>query len=72
MSEDVANRTPWHKHRARSRVVDLRWGINETAAADQSTMRIFRAETARCQTVTPRPDLVVLLVGKVRSMKEEG
>jgi len=41
--------------------IDLRWGISNEAALDQSTMRICRAEIARCQTVTPRPNFVVLL-----------
>ena len=41
--------------------IDLRWGISSEAALDQSTMRICRAEIARCQAVTPRPNFVVLL-----------
>ena len=41
--------------------IDLRWGISNEAALDQSTMRICRAEIARCQAVTPRPSFVVLL-----------
>ncbi len=41
--------------------IDLRWGISHEAALDQSTMRICRAEIARCQAVTPRPNFVVLL-----------
>jgi hypothetical protein len=41
--------------------IDLRWGISNEAALDQSTMRICRAEIARCQAVTPRPNCVVLL-----------
>jgi len=41
--------------------IDLRWGISNEAALDQSTMRICRAEVARCQAVTPRPNFVVLL-----------
>jgi len=36
------------------KMVDLRWGVAEEAAADQSTMRICRAEIARCQAATPR------------------
>lgn len=42
------------KHGARFQAIDLRWGLSEEAAADQSTMRICRAEIARCQAVTPR------------------
>ena len=41
--------------------IDLRWGISHEAALDQSAMRICRAEIARCQAVTPRPNFVVLL-----------
>lgn len=49
------------KHGCRFQAIDLRWGVSEEAAADQSTMRICRAEIARCQAVTPRPNFVVLL-----------
>src|SRR5262245_25231833 len=35
-------------------VIDPRWGVSEEATAGQSTMRICRAEIARCQAVTPR------------------
>jgi hypothetical protein len=38
-----------------------RGGISNEAALDQSTMRICRAEIARCQVVTPRPGFVVPL-----------
>lgn len=48
---------PWLRFQA----IDLRWGVSEEEAADQSTMRICRAEIARCQAVTPRPNFVVLL-----------
>ena len=41
--------------------IDLRWGVSNEAAFDQSTMQICRAEIARCQAVTPRPNFVVLL-----------
>ena len=43
------------KHGCRFQAIDLRWGVSEEASADQSTMRICRAEIARCQAVTPRP-----------------
>lgn len=49
------------KHGARFQAIDLRWGISNEAAFDQSTMRICRAEIARCQAVTPRPNFIVLL-----------
>ena len=42
------------KHGCRFQAIDLRWGVSEEAAADQSTMRICRAEIARFQAVTPR------------------
>jgi hypothetical protein len=41
--------------------IDLRWGISNEAALDQSTMRICRAEIVRCQAVTPRPNFILLL-----------
>ena len=49
------------KLRARFQAIDLRWGVSEKAGQDQSTMRICRAEIARCQAVTPRPNFIVLL-----------
>jgi hypothetical protein len=49
------------KNGARFQAIDLRWGVSEEAALDQSTMRICRAEIARCQSVTPRPNFVILL-----------
>lgn len=49
------------KHGSRFQAIDLCWGDSEDAAADQTTMRICRAEFARCQAVTPRPNSVVLL-----------
>lgn len=49
------------KHGARFQAIDLRWGISNEAAFDQSTMRICRAEITRCQAVTPRPNFVILL-----------
>ncbi|MGA2981987.1 MAG: DUF4062 domain-containing protein [Terriglobales bacterium] len=41
--------------------IDLRWGVSAEAALDQGTMRICLAEIARCQSVTPRPNFVILL-----------
>jgi hypothetical protein len=48
------------KHGARFQATDLRWGISNEAALDQSTMRICRAEIACGQAVTPRPNFVFL------------
>ncbi len=49
------------KYGAQFQAIDLRWGISNEAALDQSTMRICRAEIARCQAVTPRPNFLILL-----------
>lgn len=49
------------KHGARFQAIDLRWGISDDAALDQTTMRICRAEIARAQAITPKPNFLVLL-----------
>jgi len=41
--------------------VDLRWGIDEEASVDQNGVRICLDELKRCQEITPRPNLIVLL-----------
>jgi hypothetical protein len=41
--------------------IDLRWGVSAEAALDQGTMRICLAEIVRCQSVTPRPNFLILL-----------
>ncbi|NLD98037.1 MAG: NACHT domain-containing protein [Synergistaceae bacterium] len=41
--------------------IDLRWGISEEAALDQRTMNICLGEIRRCQTISPRPNFLVLL-----------
>jgi hypothetical protein len=51
--------SPWlreycQKRGCRFQAFDLRWDVSEEAAANQSDMRICRAEIARCQAVTPR------------------
>jgi hypothetical protein len=49
------------QHRGCSfRAIDLRWGISNEAALDQSIMRICRTESACWQAVTPRPNFVAL------------
>ena len=49
------------RHGFQFQAIDLRWGVSEEAVADQSTVKICRAEIACCQTVTPCPNFVVLL-----------
>lgn len=46
---------------ARFQPVDLRWGVSEEAALDQQTMTICLDELHRCQTVSPKPNFIVLL-----------
>ncbi|MBN2157295.1 MAG: DUF4062 domain-containing protein [Candidatus Lokiarchaeota archaeon] len=41
--------------------VDLRWGIDEEASIDQNGVKICLDELKRCQEVSPRPNLIVLL-----------
>lgn len=49
------------QHGARFQAIDLRWGVSEEAALDQSTMMICLEEIRRCQRTTPRPNFIVLL-----------
>jgi len=49
------------QHGCRFQAIDLRWGISEEAGRDQQTMNICLQELERCQTVTPRPNFIVLL-----------
>ncbi len=46
---------------ARFQAIDLRWGVSEEAALDQQTMTICLRELARCQSLSPRPNFIVLL-----------
>ena len=48
-------------HQCRFQAIDLRWGVSEEAALDQQTMNICLAELKRCQTVSPRPNFILLL-----------
>jgi len=48
-------------HGARFQPIDLRWGIPDEAALQQSTMQICLEEIKRCQNLTPRPNFLVLL-----------
>jgi len=49
------------QHGARFQAIDLRWGVSEEAAVDQQTMNICLEELRRCQRITPRPNVIVLL-----------
>jgi len=49
------------QHGCRFQAIDLRWGVREEAARDQQTMNICLQELERCQSVTPRPNFVLLL-----------
>jgi len=46
---------------ARFQPIDLRWGVSEEASRDQRTMEICLEEITRCQRLTPRPNMLVLL-----------
>ena len=48
-------------HDTEFHAVDLRWGINQEAALDQRTTLICLEELGRCQRLSPRPSLVILL-----------
>ena len=41
--------------------VDLRWGISDQAGLDNRTMSICKAEVARCQALSPRPNFISLI-----------
>jgi tetratricopeptide (TPR) repeat protein len=45
----------------RFQAVDLRWGISSEAALDQQTMKICLSEIARCQTISPKPNFIILI-----------
>ena len=49
------------EHGARFQAIDLRWGVSEEAALDQTTMAICLEEIRRCRRTTPRPNFIVLL-----------
>ena len=44
-------------------LVDLRWGINPNEGLDNKTMSICLGEIEHCQTVSPKPNFI-MLVGK--------
>jgi WD40 repeat protein len=45
----------------RFQAIDLRWGVTVEAGLDQRTARICLEEIQRCQTITPRPNFIILL-----------
>lgn len=49
------------RHGYRFQAIDLRWGVSEEAGRDQKTMDICLREIERCQSISPRPNFVVLL-----------
>lgn len=46
---------------ARFQPIDLRWGVHQQASLNQQTMTICMQELTRCQTISPRPNFIVLL-----------
>jgi len=48
-------------HGSRFQPIDLRWGIPNEVALQQSTMKVCFEEIKRCQNLTPRPNFLVLL-----------
>ena len=49
------------QYSCRFQAIDLRWGVREEAGLDQQTMKICLDEIVRCQTISPRPNFIVLL-----------
>jgi hypothetical protein len=46
---------------ARFQAIDLRWGVRDEAALDQTTMEICLRESQRCKDTGVRPNFIVLL-----------
>ncbi len=46
---------------ARFQAIDLRWGVSREASLNQRTMNICLEELRRCQSLSPRPNFIVLL-----------
>jgi WD40 repeat protein len=46
---------------ARFQAIDLRWGVSEEAALDHRAMAICLEEIQRCQSLSPRPNFLILL-----------
>lgn len=49
------------QHGFRFQAVDLRWGVSQEAGLDQKTMEICLTELERCQSISPRPNFIILL-----------
>ncbi len=49
------------KNGARFQGVDLRWGVNEELSLDQKTLQTCLNEIERCQTLSPKPNFLILL-----------
>ena len=45
----------------RFQAIDLRWGVSSEAALDQQTMKICLGEISRCQTISPKPNFIILM-----------
>jgi WD40 repeat protein len=48
-------------HGCRFQAIDLRWGIRDEAGLDQQTVKLCLEEITRCQKVTSKPNLLILL-----------
>jgi hypothetical protein len=46
---------------ARFQAVDLRWGVTEASQLEQKTIDICLGEILRCQTISPKPNFLILL-----------
>lgn len=46
---------------SRFQPIDLRWGIPDEIAVQQSTMKVCLEEIKRCQDLSPRPNFLILL-----------
>ncbi|HLA01049.1 MAG TPA: DUF4062 domain-containing protein, partial [Thermodesulfovibrionales bacterium] len=49
------------RHGAVFQDIDLRWGVTEEATKTHQTMKICLNEIARCQSISPKPNFIVLL-----------
>ena len=52
------------RHGAVFQDIDLRWGVTEEATKTHQTMKICLNEIARCQSISPKPNFIVLLGGR--------
>lgn len=53
-----------HEHGWEFEGIDLRWGISREAGYSQRTMQICLNELHRCQTISPKPNFLVLIGGR--------